>query len=405
MRTIRLHPTPEVAHDCPHCSNRLEVLGWKIPGMRALADLHCSTCQREYYGDLGMGQALYTPMLLERATGVVYDRNGVDWFADWLRESYAKRSSEPLSFVVEKRRPVTRKVVLLNCLDTLYGHCLLKLLNAQYYLDKNVDLILLVPSFLAWLVPEGVAEVWTVELPLRRGTEWNERLAAEIQTRAMEFESVDLSIAMSHPAAKDYDIERFTGVKPFPLDEWSQRLDQPTVTFIWRDDRTWSLKSRAGRLLSSSSLKVQQKLVVELAEALRAQWPALDFGVAGLSKLAQPLPSWIKDLRLKSLNSGQERSWCERYSNSHVVIGLHGSNMLLPTGHAGALVELIGPERYGNFTQDVLFRETGDSREMFFRSRFLSPWTTPQEVAEVVSLQLRGYEPFKDLMNKGADIP
>ncbi len=56
-----------------------------------------------------------------------------------------------------------------------------------------------------------------------------------------------------------------------------------------------------------------------------------------------------------------------------LVIGVHGSNMLLPTAHAGSLVELIGPERWGNFTQDVLFREAGDCRETFFRYRFCRP--------------------------------
>lgn len=241
MRAVPLHPTTEAAHECPHCRVRLGVEGWHIPGMRNLADLRCTRCGREFYGDLAAGQALYTPMLLEKATGVVHDVHRVDWFAGWLRESYARRADAPVPFEVLELRPVARHVVLLNCLDTLYGHSLLKLLNAQHYIDhrRDVDLVVLVPSFLAWMVPDGAAQVWVVGLPLRRGTEWNDWLAREIRRRVETFESVSLSHALSHPRPDEYDIERFTRVTPFPLEEWGARLERPTVTFIWRDDRPW----------------------------------------------------------------------------------------------------------------------------------------------------------------------
>ncbi|MBC7929607.1 MAG: hypothetical protein H7Z38_03470, partial [Rubrivivax sp.] len=385
---IPLHPFTEADHECPHCRVRLSVEGWHIPGMRALADLRCAHCNREFYGDLASGQALYTPMLLEKATGAVHDLHGVEWFAGWLRESYAQRTDAPLPFDAEKRLPVTRRVVLLNCLDTLYGHSLLKLLNAQYYLDgrQGVDLIVVVPSWLAWMVPDGVAEVWTIGLPLRRGTEWNDWLAREIRRRVETFEQVSLSHALSHPRPDEFDIERFTRVRPFPLAEWGGRLVKPTVTFIWRDDRPWSAvvatrdapptrRENLRRLIAPPARTPigQHKLVSELAEALRREWPALDFAVAGLSEAGggEGLPAWVKDLRRRAPGSGDELGWCERYAASHVVVGVHGSNMLLPSAHAGALVEIIGPERAGNFTQDILFREANDCRDVLFRYRFL----------------------------------
>jgi hypothetical protein len=413
MRAIRLHPRTEADHECPHCRVRLSVEGWHIPGMRNLADLRCASCLREFYGDLSSGQALYTPMLLEKATGAVHDPHGVGWFAEWLRESYAGRSDMPVPFDVREHLPVTRPVVLLNCLDTLYGHSLLKLLNAQYYLDRrrDVDLIVIVPSFLAWMVPDGVAQVWTVGLPLRRGTEWNDRLAREISRRVEAFESVSLGHALSHPRPDEYDIERFTRVETFPLEEWGARLKTPTVTFIWRDDRPWRAATdapatrleRLRRSLAPAARATggQHLLVSTLAKALRRDWPTLDFAVAGLSEAGrdEPLPAWVKDLRRPSIDEAAERRWCERYAASHVVVGMHGSNMLLPSAHAGAVVELIGPERWGNFTQDILFRDSGDCRELLFRYRFLPDSTPPLALARMVSLLLRGLESFRLLMN------
>lgn len=413
---IPLHPLTQAEHECPHCRVRLSVAGWHIPGMRNLAELRCTRCVREFYGDLASGQALYTPMLLEKATGAVHDAHGVEWFSGWLRESYARRVDAQVPFQVHEHLPVSRHVVLLNCLDTLYGHSLLKLLNAQHYLDQraDVDLVVIVPSFLAWMVPDGVAQTWEVGLPLRRGTEWNEWLAREIRRRVEAFESVSLSHALSHPRPEDYDIERFTRVKPFALDEWDARLKRrPAVTFIWRDDRPWGTSSEAApgggrreqlrRLIRrpANSAGRQHQLVSALAEALRHALPALDFAVAGLihNKSSAAFPAWVTDLRRAVVDADAERQWCERYAASHVVVGVHGSNMLLPSAHAGSVVELIGIERWGNFTQDILFRVVGDCREVLFRYRFMPDSTPPPALAQLIRLLLEGRESFRHLMN------
>jgi DNA-directed RNA polymerase subunit RPC12/RpoP len=413
MRATGLHPFTDADQECPYCRVRLGVKGWHVPGMRNLADLLCTTCGREFYGDLAAGQALYTPMLLEKATGVVHDPHGVEWFAAWLRDSYARRADEPVPFDVQERRAITRPVVLLNCLDTLYGHSLLKLLNAQHYLDRaDVDLVVIVPSFLKWMTPDGVAQVWSVGLPLRRGTEWNDWLAREIRRRVEAFDRLSLSHALSHPRPDEFDIERFTRVKPFPLDEWDARLVRPSVTFIWRDDRPWRSTTDASQPTRRERLKQliasrprpsmeQSRLVSELAEALRRDMPALDFAVAGPAENEGRggLPEWISDLRRDALDEAAERAWCERYAASHVVVGVHGSNMLLPSAHAGGVVELIGPERWGNFTQDILFRDAADCRETLFRYRFVDELTPPTTLARLITMLIQKRASFRHLMN------
>jgi hypothetical protein len=371
----------------------------------------CASCAKEFYGDLPSGQALYTPILLDKKTGAVHDPYGVGWFAEWLRESYAHRTDAPLSFKVQERLQIKRQVVLLNCLDTVFGHSLLKLLNAQYYLDErsDVDVILLIPRFLEWMVPDGAAQVWTVDLPLQRGTEWNEWLAREIHRRLEAFESVHLSVAFSHPHPRDYDIERFTRIKPFPLDEWSIRLARPTVTFIWREDRLWwrnahqgSAPGRLDKLKrrfnnAANLLDEQRRRVLALAEELRREWTNFDFAVTGLGA-GGDLPEWIKDLRRTELDETIERAWCERYAASHIIVGLHGSNMLLPSAHAGGVIELMPMDRWSNFMQDILFR-FADCREMFFRYRFLPDTTTPALLAQVLSFILHKHRDMRMMVS------
>lgn len=406
---ICLKPVLETPHrECPNCRSALVAFNWLITGMRNLAEFHCRECESEFYGDLPAGQALYTPVLLDKKSSAVYGDGNAAWFSDWLSDSYKQRTDEPLGFEVQKFLEVKDKVILLNCLDVLYGHSLLKVLNAQHYIDyqPEASLIVLVPRFLEWMLPEGVREAWIVDLPLRRGTEWNDWLAAEIAARVKPFQEVYLSPAFSHPHSSDYDIERFTRVRPFPLENLGKHQNNPVVTFIWREDRLWEteadsaskrfkkIKRRLG--LSQERTSEQASKVVRFAECLRKQFLTIDFAVVGIGK-ATDLPDWILDLRLTKLDAEAERAWCERYAKSHLVVGVHGSNMLLPSAHAGGVIELIDAERWGNFLQDLLLRES-DAREMLFRYRFVPHSIAPEDLARLAGTMLR-YEDFRRLMS------
>lgn len=400
---IPLHPQPTADHACPHCRERLAVTGWLMPGMRTLARLRCRRCGRDYYGDLPSGHGLYGPALLDSASGEVYGTAGWEWFADWLRESFAARASTPVRLSIEEHR-APRDAVLLNCLDRLYGHCLLKLLNAQHYLDerRELDVIVLVPRFLRWMVPDGVAAIWTVEMSLAQGACWNDWLAAEISRRVEQLASSHLSVAYSHPHPGDVTIERFTGGPPFPIAEWERRLDQPRVAFIWRDDRTWPEARRRGsgrrlleklplrgRVAQATAARLQAKHLAALARELRARIPGLEVSVAGLGRPGG-LPASIHDLRAGQVTVEQERLWCRHYSQQHVVVGVHGSGMLLPSAHAGATVELMPRLRWGNMLQDLLLRPA-DCRATAFRTRVVPASLSPEELAEVVSSLLRDH--------------
>ncbi len=401
-----LKPTLEIpAQTCPHCHSLMTAEDFSIVGMRNLAQFQCSSCGTAFYGDLPAGQGLLTPVLLDGQSGAVFHDQTARWFADWLAESYQNRTDDARSFEVKIFSEVKKKVVLLNCLDVLYGHSLLKLLNAQYYLDRQSDcsLIILLPKFLEWLVPEGAAQIWIVDLPLRCGTEWNDWLAAQIKRNLAPFDQVFLSVAFSHPRSEDFDIERFSRVAPFDIETLGRHQNQPCVTFIWREDRLWetvrepnSFEKIKRRLRSAESpIAEQTAKVVEFAETLRGTFPKLDLAVAGLGE-AGNLPSWIEDLRVTKINEETERKWCGRYAASHLVVGVHGSNMLLPSAHAGSVIEIIGADRSGNFLQDILFRGS-DVREMFFRYRFVPPEISPRALADLALTVLR-YEEFRRLM-------
>ena len=392
-KMIRLHPKPDPVHVCPYDNVMMDILDWYIPGMRVFAVVECSRCHRVYYADLPIGQAHFSPMLLEKETGQVTDPNHVTWFSNWLESGYRNRSGDEIGFIVHEKRPArtTSPLVLLNCLDVLYGHCLLKLLNAQYYLDHypDMDLIVMVPSFLRWMVPEGVAAIWEVDWPLKTGYQWNDWLAQKVKDLATGYREIFVSVAYSHPHPEDYDISRFVGVQPFGVSDWEKRINNPKVTYVWREDRFWAPQVK--RLFHPwfTKLHKQAEMVAELAERLRARIAGLEFVVAGLGS-REKFPGWVVDMRTDHISEAQERTWCRLYAQSHLVIGVHGSNMLLPSSLAGSVIDLMPDDRWGNILEDVLLRSM-DMREAMYCYRFVPISINPNELANMVHLLFQAH--------------
>ena len=85
----------------------------------------------------------------------------------------------------------------------------------------------IIQPFLRWMVPVGVVEVWTVDIPLREGIRYYSYFNQFVQAQLLRFTEVYLSEAYSHPSR--FDITNFTRVK-------KHDFHQPDVliTFVWR---------------------------------------------------------------------------------------------------------------------------------------------------------------------------
>jgi hypothetical protein len=370
-----------------------------MPGMRVLADLRCTQCDKSYFGDLPSGHGLVYPTLLDADTGEVYNKYGGEWFANWLGDGFVERTDETREVNISGKAAPENPVIL-NCLDRLYGHAMLKLLNAQYFIDKtDFDLVVIVQSNLRWLVPEEADTIWEVDLPLHSGAEWNDDLAEHFADLINRLGNARLATALPHP--QDYEIERFTGIKPFQMSNWSDY--GPTVTFVWRDDRTWSPDHRTSGVLSrfrgifysgmkqigKNIDKYEQYLRVRrLGKALKAEWPDLDFAVAGIGEPGG-FPDWVADLRTTSPTEADEHKLCERYASSHIVVGVHGSNMLLPSAYAGSVIELVPPLRWENLTQDLLVDGSKDEKEAIYEYRTVPASTNAKTIARIVTTMIK----------------
>lgn len=334
-----------------------------------MSSLRCDSCSGRFFLDLPAGHGLLYPYLLDAASGEVAPAAGREgsWFAEQLQRAYDERSGQDISISVEERRPV-RRPVLVNCMDSYYGHALLKLLNVEHHLERGDDVIAMVPNWLRWMVPADVAAVWTLDVALPHAWRWFESVDNQLHELVGSYEAVTLCAALPHPHPRDVDVSLFTGVAPAAL--LADRAD-PVVTIVLRRDRRWGPSDRG-----------QLRRVARLGRLLRARLPTVDLAVVGVGE-AGAGPSGIADLRESSPDVEAERAWCRRYAASDVVIGVHGSNMLLPSAHARVTVELLPDDRLGNLGQDLLVPES-DPRLALVRARFLPIDATPAQVALVV---------------------
>jgi FkbM family methyltransferase len=332
-----IRPLPARAGTCPRCLQPLAVVGVRFPGWRALLEGECAQCGHRYLKDLPSGHGLVYPSTLDLDTGETLDPAGATWFSSWLRPAWESPDGNPVQFSVTVHE-ARSEVVLLNCLDGIYGHSVLKLLNAQRELERDdgLGVVLLIPGSLVPLLPDGPAEVWTVEEPPARLKGWLLDLEDRIPAELARFDRCLLSAAFPHPYVSTYDLERFVGgIEP-------ERIGNPSIVISLRDDRLWGEDERG-----------QRQHVARFCEALKSEFPAAACAAVGVGGRA-PLPAGLEDLRSLLPTAEQELRWLRLLRGADLAVGVHGSNMLLPSGLAKATIELLPEERYSNIFQATI---------------------------------------------------
>jgi hypothetical protein len=394
---IQIKPSIEHQSTCPHCGSELRAGNVLWQGIHVCAVSTCGSCKREVIGDLPVGHGAEYPYQIDKENSLLFGPAASrGWLGEPLLRSLRSPSLDEMPLQVRKFSE-TRHAVLLNCIDFLYGHSLLKLLNAERHLRGTPEygLIVIVPKFLAWLVPQGAAEAWIADLPLSKARNFYPRLDEQIKIECRRFETVFVSRALSHP--KQFDISTLTGVKKHAFDEARFR-----VTFVWREDRLWCGSMIATGGLRRAGLRklalLWQKLkVIALFRRLREHLPEAMFTVVGLGTAGR-LPGWIEDCRTREYSEDVERRHCRIYAESRLIVGVHGSSMLLPSGLGGLTIDLMPDARWGNFGQDILYQE-GDPRVASFRYRFLPIGIEVAALARIALSQVQGYRKFARQMS------
>jgi len=388
VASLRIRPLPTVAEvwsdlRCPSegCGGtELHYARTLLGGGHVVAELRCQACGTTWFRDLPVGHGATSPFWYEPATGrLVGGEGGRNWFGapflEGLRAGWRARDFGLAPDVQLEVRQKHERAIVLYTPDAIWGHVFLKLANAEAHLqrDRGWGLVVVVPKFARWLVPDGVAEVWTVDVPTAHGRRYFADLDASLNRELARFVEVRVSPAHSHPFG--YDATRLTRVPSFA----GGAGDSPLITFVWRDDRLWlpgavpaaaqvKLLGKGGRRARGWLGHWQARRVADLFARLGRARPGWRFAVAGLGD-GPSLPSWISDRRVARYTDDDEHAACRTYAESALVIGVQGSHMLLPSAHAGAMLDLVPQGRWGNLAHDVVYRRDVARAEPGRRSR------------------------------------
>lgn len=375
---IKIHPEIEFMANCPEDGAQLEIKEIVIPNMRCLVDATCPICSNNYYVDLPVGHGLLYPMVINKDSLKIYDQYNIKWFNELLQKSLLEIVKTD---IVPKVHHFLKsdKIIILNCLDFLYGHSLLKLLNTQRYIKNYSDLgcCVLVPSQLVHLVPDGVAEIWEFPVSIKEGWKWYHSLDNWIHQQIQSKQEVYLSKVYPHPLNQTYNLNNFAKDLPDISEEIKNK--QPIILLSYREDRLW------GRTLSH-----QQQNIQNLYDKLSNIFPELAFILIGFGhkNIINSNHAKIIDLRIDSFNRERDKLWIAYMSIADCAVGVHGSNMLLPSGLAKSTVELVPKDRFGNSVQDFLFPQslTVQDALLYYRMIYGNNHLSDVEVNKVVDL-------------------
>jgi hypothetical protein len=218
IELVELKPKFQQHLKCIYCAEQLEPESIVWQGMHTFAKYRCGRCQKSFFDELKVGHATHTPYLISEDDWKIYGKEAaLSYWGNPTLEALKNPQLEEISISKEIFQQC-QEVVIVNCVDFLYGDCLLKLLTIEKHLKEypNYGVVVIVQKFLRWMVPEGVAEIWTVDIPLRSGQQYYPAFQNFVSQELERFEQVFLS--KTYLRADPFDITRFTQVPKHTFD-------------------------------------------------------------------------------------------------------------------------------------------------------------------------------------------
>lgn len=408
---IKIFPSIDLKNNrrCPVCSTELVDKGELIwQGVHICTENYCTQCEQEYISNLPLGQAKLLPFDMRKSDGKIFGSHKHDWIVDPLKKIITP-VLEPVKFEILSRDSHLNSVIILNTLDNCYGHSLLFLLNLQEIIKHKGEkkVIVIIQPFLKWLLPkEGVAEVWVVSLSFNQLRNYYSDLTHRINKELLRFKEVYIYSAALCP--KEVSICQFSKIKSYNFDNKPLR---PRVTFIWRQDNNrlwfksyWFYGALRKFKIASIFLPFHYARVLFFLCLMKFKLKDEEYQIslAGLGQFGW-FPKFVEDCRVDNFNKETEVEMCKVYSESELVIGVHGSSMILPSAHAGMTISMMPIKRWGNFIEDILYTEK-DVRLAAFQKRVIPLNLSIFETIDICCDMLSGREYFVEKFKQTEEL-
>jgi hypothetical protein len=323
--------------------------------------------------------ALYYPLEFD-PTSKTIKKGELNFFNKVLHNKYHKNNIlSDIKWKKDGRNTVLQKAVIINLLDNCYGHSFLKLLNLFNIYEKygrDHDLWVITPSPISHFIPAD--KFFVVEVSIGFNDAMNcyslEPIIVSVKQQYAKYDFVTLD---TYSLFKD----RKAVVNFFPFLEHTSDK-RKYLTFYYRSDyfRTWG---GAG----------QSKNITAYFRELRTYFGnEIEFVVVG-DKDGHKFPAEIIDKRTNAFGKAVDLVYNAIFSNSVMVIGLIGSNMLQPSMFCDFTVHLVPRSKVSIVAEEFFNLESPAIQNWFnniylFGNENLGDLSPSQVVEKTISLYL-----------------
>ena len=337
---------------CPACGEKLTLKDFKFFGWRFLFDSDCKGCSSKFLIDMPIFSGIPYPAFYDQDVRLVVNQVPKWWSAPLCDIQNRIKSARVVKNISHTRR--RDKAIIFNTLDFVFGHSFMRLEILTGYLDNerydDFDFIVLLPTQLRYLLDryEQVISIIEIDLPFRDYTYFYTDIDVTVKSIFNEYRDVFCE-HLRYPQQEYIDLTRLN----LPISKFVASVNKVVISY--RTDRTIGITRR-------SQFKFYKKLINRLKKA------GVEVSVIGDKD--DFLFSGVKDLRESSINKQVDNTWSNECSGA-IVVGVHGSNMLIPSLCSSYCIEIVSSDKLFNFGQASSFYNEMNQQETIQKYRYI----------------------------------
>lgn len=290
--------------------------------------------------------ALYYPMEIDSNKNLLHGT--INFYNEVLLKNYKPDNYLPSDKIRNKNfiNKKSNKALVVNLLDNCYGHSLIKLFNlyeAHQQFSSQYDIYAITHDSLVHFIPQDKINIIDLTIGFQEAQLCYDLSAPILDQLRKNYSMIDFLVTDTFKVhAEKKSLLNFFNFFP-TIKNGSEKMN---IVFYYRADffRMWGGETQATR-------------ITKFFNYLRPFFPGVEFLVAG-EKDKYVFPMEIIDKRVLTFNNETDFIYNEIFRNSIIVIGIHGSNMLMPSLLSQMTIHLTPPHKFKNLGDDIFNQET-----------------------------------------------
>ena len=337
---------------CVYCGNKLVLEKYCFYGWRYLYECRCKKCNKNFLIDMPIFSGIPYPAVYDKDKKKVVN-NVADWWKDPLENINLNMVNDNiisyLSISINRK-----KIIVFNLLDFVFGHCFMRLERLTYYIDneeyKEYDFLVVIPSQLRFLIKNFENKLSLIETSasFSKYRYFYTCIDREIKNIIQNYCDVYCEM-LKYPQQEFVRLAELN----IPITKWVNEIDK--IVIVYRKDRIVGVTNRSQYIF-------YKKLILMLG--------SLNIRVILIGDKDRYRFYNVCDLRVEKMEPNTDDIWNEACSGS-ITIGVHGSNMLIPSICSSYNIEFVNTDKLYNFGQATAFLENLNQQETIQKYRYI----------------------------------